>query len=156
MSTLVRLSVALMCVLSAAAVSAQTQAPKLQGVWKIVEVRTSGPDASTNTAPQPGLVIISAKHYSMTSISADAPRPRLPADASKATADQLRATWESFFAHAGTYALSADKITYSSGFSDPLMVAIVLNVGTIPFSFDSDLTDIFGVCPDCASLYNKP
>jgi len=77
----------------------------LQGVWKTVEVTVSGPAAQTFTNVQPNLTILTAGHYARVEVHADSPRPII-ADAAKATADELRATWGSFFAEAGTYELT--------------------------------------------------
>jgi len=84
---------------------------KLQGVWKIVEVKTSGPNASTDSSPQPGMFFFAAKHYSFIRIFGQAPRPDLPADLTKATASELYAVWNPFGANAGTYEVTGDKMT---------------------------------------------
>jgi hypothetical protein len=49
----------------------------LEGVWRVAEVTTTGAKASTNKQPQPGLVIFTAKHYSIIRVTADKPRPAL-------------------------------------------------------------------------------
>jgi hypothetical protein len=77
----------------------------VRGVWRTAEVRLTGPNAATFTQP-PSIGIITAKYYSRVEIHGDPRRPAL-ADASKATADELRATWGPFFAEAGTYELAA-------------------------------------------------
>src|SRR5215813_2398588 len=38
--------------------------PTLQGVWRVTEITTTGPNASKNGSPQPSLYIYTAKHYS--------------------------------------------------------------------------------------------
>ena len=54
---------------------------------------------------QPNLTILTGSHYARVEVHADSSRPVI-ADAAKATADELRATWGSFFAEAGTYELT--------------------------------------------------
>ena len=48
------------------------------------------------------LTIIAPRHYARVEVQSDGPRP-IPADISKATADELRAVWGPFVAEAGTY-----------------------------------------------------
>jgi hypothetical protein len=38
--------------------------PPLQGAWQVVEVTTTGPDGATNTSPQPGLYLFTARQQS--------------------------------------------------------------------------------------------
>ena len=98
--------------LTAASVEAQTRTGSIQGVWQVVEVRMSGPNPSTITIPEPrpNLAIITARHYSRVQVEAEGPRPML-ADAAKASADQLRATWGPFVGEAGTYEIKGNVIT---------------------------------------------
>jgi hypothetical protein len=92
---------------------AQTSSPSsLQGVWKVTEVTTTGPSASKQTAPQPGLYIFTGKHYSIVTINSDKPRPDLPQDATTATLEQLRAAWDPFTAQAGTYEVKGSDVTF--------------------------------------------
>lgn len=87
------------------------QTPKIEGVWRAVEVNITGPNAETNTSPQPSLYIFTKKHYSIIYVSAKAPRTVL-ADLSKATADELRTVFvDSFVANAGTYEFKNGKLT---------------------------------------------
>ena len=89
---------------------AQSTRGSVQGVWRIVEVTITGPNARTMSfAERPNLTIISAKHYSRVEVQADGPRPMLP-DAAKASADELRAVWGPFVAEAGTYELASDGL----------------------------------------------
>jgi hypothetical protein len=90
-------------------VAAQSK-PSLQGVWHVVEATISGPAPRTIAfADRPNLTIFTGKHYSRVEVQADGPRPVL-ADASKASADQLRAAWGPLVAEAGTYELSAANL----------------------------------------------
>src|SRR5438105_5476482 len=83
----------------------------LQGVWRVTAVTTTGPNASTNSQPQPGLYIFTAKHYSIVRVNGAKPRPDVPADIDKATADELRAVWDPFTANAGTYEVAGGNLT---------------------------------------------
>ena len=87
------------------------QTNPLQGVWKVAEVTTTGPNSSTQTAPQPGLYIFTGKHYSIVTINSDTPRPDLPQETSKATAEQLQASWGPFTAQSGTYEVKGSEVT---------------------------------------------
>jgi hypothetical protein len=82
----------------------------MQGVWQVVEVTITGPDARTIAfAERPNLTIITARHYSRVEVQADRPRP-IPADVTKASADELRAVWGPFVAEAGTYELTTGNL----------------------------------------------
>ena len=87
--------------------------PTLQGVWRVTEVTTTGPKASTNKSPQPSLYIYTAKHYSLIRVNGTTARPDLPEDPTKATAAQLLAVWgpSAFAAQSGTYELAGGKLT---------------------------------------------
>lgn len=79
----------------------------IQGVWRIVEAVISGPGARRIAfGERPNLTLITARHYSRVEVQADGPRPIL-ADATKATADELRAVWGPFVAEAGTYEVTS-------------------------------------------------
>ena len=90
--------------LSGAAIA--SRAPSIDGVWKAVEVTTSGRGARTIKPLQPNLSIITAKHYSHIDIHADGPRSVL-SDAENASADDLRRVWGPVVAEAGSYELSS-------------------------------------------------
>ena len=83
---------------------------KLEGVWQIVEVTTTGPNASTNRKPQPSLFIFTGNYYSRTSVTGNAPRTA-PADMAKATAAELREVLR-FAANAGTYETKGGDIIF--------------------------------------------
>jgi hypothetical protein len=94
------------------AIAGQAKSPSIQGVWQAVEVTMSGPAARTITIPEPrpNLTVITARHYSRVQVEAEGARPALP-DVAKANADELRAAWGPFYAEAGTYEVSGDRIT---------------------------------------------
>jgi hypothetical protein len=90
--------------------AAQSTAPSIQGVWRIVEATTTGPGARTIPfAGRPNLTIITARHYSRVEVQAEGPRPVL-ADAAKASADELRAVWGPVVCEAGTYEVTKDGL----------------------------------------------
>ena len=82
---------------------------KLEGVWKVTETTTTGPNARTITAPQPGIWIFTKKHCSSVGITGDKPRPDLPQQG--ATDAQKVATWTPLVANAGTYEIKGTTIT---------------------------------------------
>ena len=60
---------------------------------------------------QPSIYLFTKKHYSITYVSSDAPRPAMD-DLSKATAAELRSVFvDSFIANAGTYEMKDGKLT---------------------------------------------
>ena len=105
----VLLSVAL---LSGVEVAGQSTRGSLQGVWQTVEVTLTGPGARTITIPEPrpNLMIVTARHYSRVEVQAEGPRP-IPADLTKASADELRAVWGPFVGEAGTYEVTGNVMT---------------------------------------------
>jgi hypothetical protein len=100
----------LVAALSCLAVSASAKT-KVEGAWRVTEVQRTGPNAGTNSKPQPGLYLFTGKHYSIITVNSDQPRPDAPADASKATAAELNAVWGPFTANSGTYEISGDTLT---------------------------------------------
>ena len=102
--------VIMLTVVAAFAQSKTGQTP-LQGVWRVAEVTTTGPNASTTRNPQPGLYIFTGKHYSIVTVTSPTPRPDLPQDTGKATAAQLNAVWGPLTANSGTYEVTGSTIT---------------------------------------------
>jgi len=83
---------------------------KVQGVWSLVEVTTSGTNGSTKQSTQPSMYLFTKKYYSIIFVSSSDPRPEI--DISKATADELRTVFvNDFIANAGTYEMKAGKLT---------------------------------------------
>jgi hypothetical protein len=82
----------------------------IQGVWRVVEVTISGPGGRTIAIPErPNLTILTARHYSRVEDQSERPRP-VPADVTKASADELRAAWGPFVGEAGTYEVSTGNL----------------------------------------------
>ena len=109
----------------------------IQGVWKVTERETKGPNARINKSPQPNLYIFTRGHYSIISVTGDKPRPNQPQDLTKATAAELMASWNPFIAQAGTYEVKGGNITLR-----PLVAknptAMAPGSATATFSFKID------------------
>ena len=88
---------------------ASVSKPSIEGVWRPVEIRTTGPGGRTITPDQPSLDVITAKHYSRVEIHGSGPRPTVT-DAANATADELRSAWGPVIAEAGSYELRGNMI----------------------------------------------
>src|SRR6266567_8163136 len=87
----------------------------LEGVWRAVEVTTTGPNATTLKDPQPNLSIFTARHYSQMAVLGDKPRPEMKLEeAATASAEQLRAVWGPFVANAGTYEVKGGEIIFQA------------------------------------------
>jgi hypothetical protein len=105
------MKISILALLVASVLSITAVGQKVQGVWALTEVTTTGTTGSTKQVSQPSLYIFTKTHYSIMYVSSDAPRPQI-ADASKATADQLRDVYvTSFVANAGTYEVKGGKLT---------------------------------------------
>ena len=89
---------------------AQLKPTPLTGTWRITGAKSTGADARTVTNPQPGLLIFTGNHYSTLVITSDQPRAPI-ANAAKATAAELLATWGPFNAASGTYEISGSTLT---------------------------------------------
>ena len=88
----------------------------LEGVWKIVEIVTTGASASTISNPQPSLVIFTKGPYSVLSVNGAQPRPQFapPKDPNKLTDAEKIARyeqWSRFTANAGTYEVKGTTLT---------------------------------------------
>lgn len=105
-----RIAVTVLAVL-VLSLTAAAQASKIIGVWKLVEVKTTGEKPETITTFQPNIFIYTKGHYSIVRVSGTEPRP-VADDSSKLTADELRKTFVTdFVANAGTYEIKGDRIT---------------------------------------------
>ena len=105
-----RIFICLFAVLFLAATAA-AQSKSIEGVWQVAETTTTGPEAGTKKNTQPSMYLFTKKHYSIIYVASDGPRPAI-ADITKATAEELRNVFvDSFVANAGTYEMSAGKLT---------------------------------------------
>ena len=93
----------------AAAQAKPASQPAFEGTWKVAEVHPSGPNASPNMSPQPGLYIFTKKHYSTMTVTGASPRPDLPQQ--NVTDAQRAATWGPFTANSGTYEIKGSTVT---------------------------------------------
>lgn len=107
-----RLSIAgVVVVIIGTAVFAQRgNPPSIAGVWRLSEITRSGPNARTITAPQPGLVIFTQRHYSISQVSGDKPRSELP-PRNLVTDKQRADAYEPFTGQAGTYEIKGSEMT---------------------------------------------
>ena len=104
--------------LTALSVSGQSK-PSIQGVWRVVEVTITNPNPNpaglgkgVHTVVQPGLLIITGKHYSQLADTAGKPRPTVPFKVpQKPTFEEMLTQWGPFQANAGTYELSGTTLT---------------------------------------------
>ena len=85
---------------------------RIEGTWKPVEVVVdSGPDRGRHTTDvQPGLLIFTKRHYSMTFVQGFKARS-LPSD--NTTNEQLAQLFVPFTANAGTYRHTGSTVTLS-------------------------------------------
>ncbi len=90
-------------------VAGQSKTTRLEGVWRVVQVTTSGPNAQV-FKPLTTLAIFSGRHYSRTEVHADQPRPTV-SDVATASADELRAVWGPFVGEAGIFELTDNLLT---------------------------------------------
>lgn len=89
---------------------ALAQQPKknLRGTWKVVEVN-GGPEG-TNKSPQPGLFMFTDRYYSAMRVTGTKPRPKFASNTVATDAEKL-ASYDGFFAQAGTYDVSGTTVT---------------------------------------------
>lgn len=82
-------------------------------MWRVAEITTTGPNGTTNRQPQPGLWILTGKHFSIVRVNSEKPRPNLSAaEESKASTAELLAVYgNAFTAMAGAYELTGDRLT---------------------------------------------
>ena len=100
-----------MALLIALVLSASAFGQKVEGVWALTEITTTGPNGSTEQMSQPSMYLFTKKHYSIIYVASDTPR-NSTTDSSKMSAEELRSVFvDSFIANAGTYELKAGKLT---------------------------------------------
>lgn len=87
--------------------------PTIQGAWRIVEVTTTGPDGSTNTSPQPSLLLFTDSYYSIVRVTSAEARPPFE-DPANVTPEEALAVWGPFQAQAGTYETADESLTLRS------------------------------------------
>jgi len=113
-----RLLAAALLALAPTLASAQVKSTPspVEGVWKITEVVTTGPNAATNSSPQPSLVIFARGHYSIISVGGTTartavPQPKDPNNPTDAEKIALYEHWRQLTANAGTYEVNGTTMT---------------------------------------------
>lgn len=108
-----------------------------QGVWRPAEVViSSGPNAGRHTSDvQPGLLLITNRHYSTTFVQGFAPRPAF----SDSPTDEERARiWGPFTANAGTYELKDSTFSFTPSVAkNPSVMAGTTNTARVRLRADS-------------------
>jgi uncharacterized protein (TIGR02246 family) len=96
---------------------ATAAAPSIQGTWRLVETALRAPGGAweTRPAPQGGLFVFTARHYSYFYVRGSEPRARF-ADANKATPTEMAAAYESFIAGAGSYGFDGRTVLLKADF----------------------------------------
>jgi hypothetical protein len=109
------------CVLSVSTAFAQTKSP-VEGVWKIVEVAAPGTNpaekgaTTTNSNPQPGLIIFTKGYYSQVIVRGGQPRAAVepakdPQNLTDAEKIARYEQWGPFTANSGTYEVKGTTLT---------------------------------------------
>jgi hypothetical protein len=96
-------------------VSQGTTSP-IDGVWRVTELVTTGAKPSTNSSPQPSLIIFARGHYSWMSFTGTIPRKQAaPAAAQGQLTDADKIAryeeWAPLTANSGTFEVSGTTIT---------------------------------------------
>lgn len=92
-------------------------APSLQGTWRLVEtaVRLPGGAWEARPAPQGGLFVFTARHYSYFYVRGSEPRARF-ADANRPLPAEMAAAYDSFIAGAGSYGFDGRTLMLKADF----------------------------------------
>jgi hypothetical protein len=107
------------CVLSASAAFAQTKTP-VEGVWKIAEVvmpsTNPAEKGTTNSNPQPGLIIFTRGYYSQVFVRGAQPRAAVapakdPQNLTDAEKIARYEQWGPFTANSGTYEIKGSTLS---------------------------------------------
>ena len=90
--------------------------PSIQGVWRVAERTTTGPEGATNRNPQPGQWIFTAKHYSFVQDTSVKPRvvvePLSPgAKLTDAQMAERYRDWAPISAQSGTYEITGTTLS---------------------------------------------
>lgn len=95
---------------------AQQNASPVDGVWRITEIAVTGTNPSTNSSPQPSLILFARGHYSWLNVNGTTARKQRanPATPGKLTdAEKLAAyeEWGPLTANAGTFEVKGSTLT---------------------------------------------
>jgi hypothetical protein len=114
----------------------------IDGVWKIAERTETGANASSNTSPQPSLLIFARGHYSWLSINGTVPRTQSPAPATGKMTDADRVArfqeWDPVSANAGTFEVKGSSLTTRPMVAKNVSVMSSNNPITREFKLDGD------------------
>lgn len=127
----------------------------LDGVWRVTEVTTPGPDSVTlnRRSPQPGYLLVTRGFYSFTVVTAPQPRPALlPGDSS--TVENLRSVWGPFTANAGTIEVTDGRVRFSALVAKNPAVMAPGNENRSEFRILGDSLWLTRVQPDTATVPN--
>ena len=100
----------------AVSIAQQGATSPIDGVWKIAEVTVTGSNPSTNSSPQPSLVIFARGHYSWIQVQGTTARKARPAAATPGTltdAEKVAAydEWAPLTANTGTFAVKGSTLS---------------------------------------------
>jgi len=84
-----------------------SDARSLQGAWRVAEVHMSGPTPRSITNHNPGMILVTAKHFALVVEAGDKPRPT----GRPTTLEELRAIMDPFVSFAGAYDVSDGILT---------------------------------------------
>ena len=85
-------------------------AQSLEGAWKSQEFEIlSGPNAGTTGEVQPGLLILTGRHYGFGQVEGQEPRPQL---SESSTAEERASVWGRYASNFGTYDVDGSTATF--------------------------------------------
>jgi hypothetical protein len=84
----------------------------LRGAWTLINSSlTTGDKTTTDSSPQPGLVLFTDRHYSLMYVEGSAPRmPFADPNPSRATDAEKLAAYDTFSGHSGSYLVSDSMV----------------------------------------------
>ena len=84
-----------------------SDARSLQGAWRVAQVDIAGPTPRSITSHNPGMILITSKHFALVVEAGDKPRPTERAT----TYEELRAVMDPFVSFAGPYEILDGVLT---------------------------------------------
>jgi hypothetical protein len=95
-------------VASGSTLSAEQQAPGIRGAWRVTEITTAGPNATTNSNPLPSLYLFTDGHYTLVQEDGTTPRRSRPSAEDSSQQNLMEAM--RFSAQGGTYEISGNEL----------------------------------------------
>ena len=89
---------------------AQTPANRIAGAWRVLQVTSDSGGKRVTRPAQPGLYLFTERHYSITRVEGNTPRPDFPGGLRRTT-DSYREIWGPFIAQAGMYQLQGSYLS---------------------------------------------